>query len=65
MKKLLVCIILKILSVLLLVTATVNAFIFSNDIDEFAFSIFLILLSSCLFIGVSLAEVKDIEDGKI
>jgi hypothetical protein len=48
-----------------MVIATINAFIFSNDIDEFAFSIFLIMLSSCLFIGVSLAEVKDIEDGKI
>ena len=65
MKKLFICIILKILSVLLLVTATVNAFIFSNDIDEFAFSIFLIMLSSCLFIGVSLTEAKDMEDGKI
>lgn len=65
MKKLFIRIILKIISTLLIVTATINAFIFSNDIDEFAFSIFLILLSSCLFIGVSLAEVKDIEDGKI
>jgi len=65
MKKLFICTILKILSMLSMVIATINAFIFSNNIDEFAFSIFLIMLSSCLFIGVSLAEVKDIEDGKI
>jgi flagellar basal body-associated protein FliL len=65
MKKLFILIILKILSVLLIVVTMVNAFLFSENENEFALSVFLTILSFFLYMGVSLAEIKESENGKI
>lgn len=65
MKKLFILIILKIISVLLIAVTMVNAFLFSEDENEFALSVFLTILSFLLYMGVSLAEIKESENGKI
>jgi hypothetical protein len=65
MKKLFILIILKILSVLLIALTMVNAFLFSENENEFALSVFLTILSFFLYMGVSLAEIKESENGKI